>query len=103
MPIQKVVHITFSGIFIEDARVTEISYGAEVAKMMLQKQASNATVFAKDAIVKGATKAVLNTLSEFEKNGVEMTNNEKANYITEMMNTLCTSAGIHKIMSTSKN
>jgi hypothetical protein len=95
--------IKVSGIFIEDARVTEISYGAEVAKMMLQKQASNATVFAKDAIVKGATKAVLNTLSEFEKNGVEMTNNEKANYITEMMNTLCTSAGIHKIMSTSKN
>ena len=44
--------IAVSGIQIEDARVTEISYGAEVAKMMLQKQASNAAVFAKDAILK---------------------------------------------------
>ena len=91
--------IAVSGIIIEDARVTEISYGAEVAKMMLQKQASNATVFAKEAIVKGATKAVLNTLSEFDKNGVRMSKHEKANYITEMMNTLCTGSGVYKIMS----
>ena len=91
--------IAVSGIFIEDARITEISYGAEVANMMLQKQASLATVFAKDAIVKGATKAVLNTLNEFEKKGVVMSKNEKANYITEMMNTLCTSTGVHKIMN----
>jgi regulator of protease activity HflC (stomatin/prohibitin superfamily) len=91
--------IRVSGIIIEDARVTEISYGAEVAKMMLQKQASNATVFAKEAIVKGATKAVLNTINEFERNGIQMTSNEKASYITEMMNTLCTSAGVHKIMT----
>ena len=91
--------IAVSGIIIEDARVTEISYGAEVANMMLQKQASNATVFAKEAIVKGATKAVLNTLSEFDKNGVRMSKHEKANYITEMMNTLCTGSGVHKIMS----
>ena len=91
--------IAVSGIYIEDARITEISYGAEVAKMMLQRQASLATVFAKDAIVKGATKAVLNTLNEFEKKGVVMSKNEKANYITEMMNTLCTSTGVHKIMN----
>jgi hypothetical protein len=36
------IRIAVSGIIIEDARVTEISYGAEVANMMLQKQASNA-------------------------------------------------------------
>ena len=91
--------IAVSGIFIEDARITEISYGAEVAKMMLQRQASLATVFAKGAIVKGATKAVLNTLNEFKKNGVAMSKNEKAKYITNMMNTLCTSTETHKIMS----
>lgn len=90
--------IAVSGIIIEDARVTEISYGAEVANMMLQKQASNATVFAKDAVVKGATNAVLKSLKEFELRGIVMNNKEKAKYITEMMNTLCTSQGVHKIM-----
>ena len=91
--------IAVSGIIIEDARITEISYGAEVAKMMLQKQASHAAVFAKEAIVKGATKAVLNTLNEFEKNGIRMKKHEKASYITEMMNALCTGNEIHKIMT----
>jgi hypothetical protein len=91
--------VKISGIIIEDARVTEISYGAEVAKMMLQKQASNATVYAKDAIVKGATSAVLKSLDEFQKNGVEFSNEEKAKYVTGLMNTLCMSSDVSKIMS----
>lgn len=91
--------VRISGIIIEDARVTEISYGAEVAKMMLQKQASNATVYAKDAIVKGAASAVLKSLDEFQKNGVEFSNEEKAKYVTGMMTTLCMSSGVSKIMS----
>ena len=90
--------IAVSGIQIEDARVTEISYGAEVENMMLQKQASNAAVFAKDAIVKGATNAVLNSLSEFEKSNIQLTDEEKGNYIIEMMNTLCVGTNIHKIV-----
>ena len=90
--------IAVSGIIIEDARVTEISYGAEVANMMLQRQASNATVFAKDAIVKGATNAVMKSLEEFDRNGIQLSDNEKANYIIEMMNTLCMGQGIHKII-----
>ena len=90
--------IAVSGIQIEDARVTEISYGAEVENMMLQKQASNAAVFAKDAIVKGVTNAVLNSLSEFEKSNIQLNDEEKADYIIEMMNTLCVGSGIHKIV-----
>ena len=91
--------VKISGIIIEDARVTEISYGAEVAQMMLQKQASNATVYAKDAIVKGATSAVLKSLDEFQKNGVEFSNEEKAKFVTGIMNTLCMSSDVSKIMS----
>jgi regulator of protease activity HflC (stomatin/prohibitin superfamily) len=90
--------VKISGIIIEDARVTEISYGAEVAKMMLQKQASNATVYAKDAIVKGAANAVMNSLNEFEKNGCQFTNEEKAKYVTSLMTTLCMSSDVSKIM-----
>ena len=91
--------VRISGIIIEDARVTEISYGAEVAKMMLQKQASNATVYAKDAIVKGASSAVLKSLEEFQKNGVEFTSEEKAKYVTGMMTTLCMSSEVSKIIN----
>ena len=90
--------IAVSGIIIEDARVTEISYGAEIAKMMLQKQASNAAVFAKEAIVKGVSNAITYSLNEFEKNGCRFSNEEKAKFITSMMNTLCMSSEVSKIM-----
>ena len=88
--------VKISGIIIEDARVTEISYGPEVARMMLQKQASNATVYAKDALVRGAAKAVLNTLNEFEKNGIQFKEEEKSKYITGLMTTLCMSSDFSK-------
>ena len=88
--------VKVSGIIIEDARVTEISYGQEVAKMMLQKQASNATVYAKDAIVKGAASAVVNSLNEFEKNGIQFKDEEKSKYITGLMTTLCMSSDVSK-------
>ena len=88
--------VKISGIIIEDARVTEIAYGAEVARMMLQKQASNATVYAKDALVRGAANAVLNTLNEFEKNGIHFKDEEKSKYITGLMTTLCMSSDVSK-------
>ena len=96
------LRVKISGIIIEDARVTEISYGQEVAQMMLQKQASNATAFAKDVIVQGSASAVLKSLAQFEKNGCELTNEEKARYIISMMSTLCMSADVSKIMGNDK-
>ena len=96
------LRVKISGIIIEDARVTEISYGQEVAQMMLQKQASNSTVYAKDAIVQGSANAVLKSLAEFEKNGCEFTNDDKAKYITSMMTTLCMSSDVSKIMGNIK-
>ena len=66
--------------------------------MMLQKQASNTTVYAKDAFVRGAANAVLNTLNEFEKNGIQFKDEEKSKYITGLMTTLCMSSVISKTM-----
>ena len=90
--------VKVSGIIIEDARVTEISYGMEIAKTMLQKQASNATVFAKNAIVKGASNAILNSLKEFESKGYKFTKEEKAKFVSTLMRTLCMSPDVSKIM-----
>ena len=87
-----------AGIIIEDARVTEISYGMEVARTMLQKQASNSAVIAKGAIVKGASNAVMNSLKEFENKGYKFTNEKKTKYVTTLMRTLCMSSDVSKIM-----
>ena len=90
--------VNVSGIIIEDARVTEISYGMEIARTMLQKQASNATVFAKNAIVKGASTSILNSLKEFESKGYKFTKEEKTKFVSSLMKTLCMSSSVSKIM-----
>jgi regulator of protease activity HflC (stomatin/prohibitin superfamily) len=89
--------VSISGIIIEDARITEASYGVEVAKMMLQKQASASTVYARQAIASGATNAIVNSLNLFENNGIEFKKEEKANYVYEMMNVLCSGSEISQI------
>ena len=90
--------VTPAGIIIEDARVTEISYGQEVAQMMLQKQASTAAATAKETIVKSATNSIIQSLNEFEKYGCRLKEEDKAKYMISMMNTLCMSSEISKIM-----
>ena len=87
-----------SGIIIEDARITEIALGSEVAQMILQKQASNATSSAKDTIVKGATNSIINSINEFERNGMHLSEEDKGKFIISMMNTLCMSSDVSKIM-----
>ena len=87
-----------AGIVIEDARVTEISYGQEVAQMMLQKQASTAAATAKETIVKSATNSIIQSLNEFEKYGCRLKEEDKAKFMISMMNTLCMSSEISKIM-----
>ena len=90
--------IEVSGIIIEEAKVTEVSYGIEIASMMLQKQASNAVVKAKDTIIKAATQAVLESLDSFSKNELKINAEEKADYIIKMMNTLCMDSKTYKII-----
>ena len=66
--------------------------------MMLQKQASNAVVKAKDTIIKAATQAVLESLDSFSKNELKINAEEKADYIIKMMNTLCMDSKTYKII-----
>ena len=66
--------------------------------MMLQKQASNATASAKDTIVKGATNSIINSINEFDKKGMHLNDEDKGKFIISMMNTLCMSSDVSKIM-----
>ena len=90
--------VKISGIIIEDARVTEISYGQEIAQTMLQKQASNSAVYAKNAVVKGSSNAILNSLKEFENKGYKFSNEQKTKFVSTLMKTLCMSSDVIKMM-----
>ena len=75
-----------AGIEIEDARITEISYGNEIASLMLQKHAADAVINSKYKIAKGAVDIIDNSLKELEKRNIcNFNDQEKSKLVGNMM------------------
>ena len=75
-----------AGIEVEDARITEISYGKEIASLMLQKQAADAIISSKAKIAKGAVDIIDNSIKELEKRNVcKFNDDEKCKLVGNMM------------------
>ena len=75
-----------AGIEIEDTRITEISYGNEIATLMLQKQAADAIINSKAKIAKGAVDIIDKSIKELEKRNVcKFNDDEKSKLVGNMM------------------
>ena len=75
-----------SGIEIEDARITEIEYGTEIAELMLKSQTANSALNAKEKLVKGAVELIDYSLNELEKRKLcNFKEEEKNKYSMNMM------------------
>ena len=75
-----------SGIEIEDARITEIEYGKEIAELMLKSQTANSALNAKEKLVKGAVELIDYSLTELEKRNLcKFKEEEKNKYSMNMM------------------
>ncbi len=75
-----------AGIEIEDARITEISYGNEIASMMLQKQAADAIITSKKKISKSAVQIIDDSIKELERRNVcKFKDEEKSKLVANMM------------------
>ena len=78
--------VKIAGIEIEDARITEISYGDEIAAAMLEKQTSEIKVMAKEKIALGAVDVIERSIKEVERRTVcELTNEERVKLVSNMM------------------
>ena len=89
-----------AGIEIEDARITEISYGNEIATLMLQKQAADAIINSKAKIAKGAVDIIDNSIKELEKRNVcKFSDDEKSKLVGNMMIVLNMDKGSNAIIN----
>ena len=78
--------VKIAGIEIEDARITEISYGDEVATAMLEKQTSEIKVMAKEKIALGAVDVIEKSIKEIERRNVcQFQNEEKVKLVSNLM------------------
>lgn len=79
-----------AGIFIEEVRITHLSYSEEIAAAMLQKQQATAIIAARKKIVEGAVSMVQMAINQLSEDGIVMLDEErKAAMTSNLLVILC--------------
>ena len=76
------------GVEIVSFELSDLSYAAEVAPMMLVRQQAQALIDARTVIVHGAVSIVHAAITKLEERGHEMGPHDKARLISNMMTVL---------------
>ena len=78
-----------TGIAIDEARFTHLTYAPEIAQAMLRRQQAEAVILARQALVRGAIEMIEHTVAELsERQIVNLNDADKAKLITSMMTVL---------------
>jgi len=79
-----------AGIFVEEVRITHLSYAEEIAAAMLQKQQATAIIAARKKIVEGAVSMVQMAINQLSEDGVVTLDEErKAAMTSNLLVVLC--------------
>jgi regulator of protease activity HflC (stomatin/prohibitin superfamily) len=90
-----------AGVVIKEARLTRLSYAAEIANVMLRRQQASAVVAARQQIVDGAVGMVEHALDRLAVDGVvDLDPERKAAMVSNMLVVLCSEHPTQPIVNT---
>ena len=90
-----------AGVVIKEARLTRLSYAAEIANVMLRRQQASAVVAARQRIVDGAVGMVESALDRLAADGVvDLDPERKAAMVSNMLVVLCSEHPTQPIVNT---
>jgi regulator of protease activity HflC (stomatin/prohibitin superfamily) len=93
--------LEIAGIEVIEARLNSLSYAAEIAGAMLQRQQATAVVAARKKIVEGAVGMVEMALAELSKKEiVHLDDDKKAAMVTNLMVVLCSEKSASPVVNT---
>jgi regulator of protease activity HflC (stomatin/prohibitin superfamily) len=95
--LQKKVDI--AGAVIVSFELTDLSYAPEIANAMLVRQQAEATVSARNTIVKGAVTITNAAVESIESRGIKFTSEEKARLMGNLLITICGETRVQPIMN----
>lgn len=82
--------VAIAGIEVIEARISNLSYSAEIAQAMLQRQQAGAIIAARELIVEGAVTMVESALNRLEADNVVILDDErKAAMVSNLLVVLC--------------
>lgn len=84
------IRVEDAGLFVEEVRITDLSYSEEIAAAMLQRQQATAIIAARKKIVEGAVGMVNTALEQLDKENVVVLDEErKAAMVSNLLVVLC--------------
>jgi regulator of protease activity HflC (stomatin/prohibitin superfamily) len=90
-----------AGVGVDEARLTNLSYAAEIAQAMLRRQQAEAVIAARQKIVHGAVSMVAMALKELaEKDVVHLDDERKAAMVSNLLVVLCGESEAHPVINT---
>lgn len=81
--------VTQIGVKIHSMQFNELSYAPEIANGMLKKQGALVTLSAKQKIAQGAIDIAFDAAEKLIQKGVEMTPEEKAKLVSNLLTVIC--------------
>ncbi len=89
-----------AGIEVMEAKVTELSYAAEIANNMLKRQAAEAIIAAREKIVQGAVSITGHAIQSLKDNNIiELNEDEKSNLVANLITVLCSESIVSPIIN----
>lgn len=89
-----------AGVAVDEARLTNLSYAAEIAQAMLRRQQAEAVIAARQKIVHGAVSMVAMALKELaEKDVVNLDDERKAAMVSNLLVVLCGESEVHPVVN----
>ena len=90
-----------AGVVVDEARLTNLSYAAEIAQAMLRRQQAEAVIAARTKIVHGAVTMVDMALKDLAaRHVVTLDDERKAAMVSNLMVVLCGDAEVHPVINT---
>ncbi|HEY3854674.1 MAG TPA: SPFH domain-containing protein [Verrucomicrobiae bacterium] len=90
-----------AGVVVDEARLTNLSYAAEIAQAMLRRQQAEAVIAARTKIVHGAVTMVDLALKDLAaRQVVQLDDERKAAMVSNLMVVLCGDAEVHPVINT---
>jgi regulator of protease activity HflC (stomatin/prohibitin superfamily) len=90
-----------AGIDVEEARITTLSYSAEIAGAMLRRQQADAVIAAREKIVQGAVGIVGHAISSLRDNNIaNLSQEERSRLVSNLMVVLCSENSVHPTLNT---
>lgn len=96
--------LSMAGIEVVEARLNYLAYAPEIAAVMLRRQQASAIISAREKIVEGAVSMVEMALDSLDKkNVVDLTNEQKAAMVGNLLAVLCADEPLTPMLNTTIN